>query len=95
MITKGGLIFNAGIADGAFRAIDALTGQVVWEESLQVPSQATPMTYTSPTTGRQYVLMTVPSTEQPSASPDDFHELATSGKAAGPGGTVIAYALPE
>ncbi len=95
VITKGGLIFNAGIADGAFRAIDALTGQVVWEESLQVPSQATPMTYTSPTTGRQYVLMTVPSTEQPSASPDDFHELATSGKAAGPGGTVIAYALPE
>ena len=95
VITKGGLIFNAGIADGAFRAIDALTGQVVWEESLQVPSQATPMTYTSPTTGRQYVLVTVPSTEQPSASPDDFHDLATSGKTDGPGGSVIAYALPE
>lgn len=95
VITKGGLIFNAGIADGAFRAIDALTGQVVWEESLQVPSQATPMTYISPTTGRQYVLMTVPSTEQPSAALDDFHDLATSGKTDGPGGSVIAYALPE
>ena len=95
VITKGGLIFVAGIADSAFRAIDALTGRVVWEESLPVPSQATPMSYTSPATGRQYVVMTLPSIEQPSASVDDFHALTTSGKTDGPGGTVIAYALPE
>ena len=94
-ITKGGLIFMAGIADSAFRAIDALTGQVLWEEPLPVPSQATPMSYTSPATGRQYVVMTVPSIEGPSASVDDFHALTTSGKTDGPGGTVIAYALPE
>ncbi|MEE2784118.1 MAG: PQQ-binding-like beta-propeller repeat protein [Pseudomonadota bacterium] len=95
VITKGGLIFNAGFSDGAFRAIDASTGQVVWNETIQTPSQATPMTYTSPTTGRQYVLMTTPSAEGPSEEITDFRDLATSGKTDGPGGAVIAYALPE
>ena len=95
VITKGGLIFNAGFSDGAFRAIDALTGQVVWNETIQEPSQATPMTYTSPTTGRQYVLMTAPSAEGPSEEITDFRDLPTSGKTDGPGGAVIAYALPE
>ena len=95
VITKGGLIFNAGFSDGAFRAIDALTGQVVWNETIQEPSQATPMTYISPTTGRQYVLMTAPSTEEPPDDITDFRDLATSGKTDGPGGAVIAYALPE
>ena len=95
VITKGGLIFNAGFSDGAFRGIDALTGQVVWNETIQTSSQATPMTYISPTTGRQYVLMTAPSTEEPPDDITDFRDLATSGKTDGPGGAVIAYALPE
>lgn len=59
-ITKGGLIFNGGVLDAKFRAIDALTGDVMWQDSMRTGSDATPTSYVSPKTGRQYVLVTVP-----------------------------------
>ncbi|MFP6795731.1 MAG: PQQ-binding-like beta-propeller repeat protein [Pseudomonadales bacterium] len=61
-ITAGGLIFNGGVIDGRLRAINALTGEVIWQGELRGASEATPMSYVSPKTGRQYVVVTVPGT---------------------------------
>jgi quinoprotein glucose dehydrogenase len=93
VVTAGGLIFNGGVADGQLRAIDVLTGEVVWQDELRSGSDATPMSYTSPVTGKQYVLVTVPGAGRPLTAGDD-----TSGKSQASdavGGKVIAYALPD
>ena len=63
-VTAGGLIFNAGVVDGQLRAIDTLTGDVIWQDELRGASDATPMSYLSPATGRQYVLVTVPGNQE-------------------------------
>ena len=63
-ITAGGLIFNAGVIDGRLRGIDTLTGDVIWQDELRGASDATPMSYVSPATGRQYVLVTVPGNQE-------------------------------
>ena len=57
--TAGGLVFFAGFQDYYLRADDAATGQEVWKYRLPVGSSATPMTYISPASGRQYVLISV------------------------------------
>ena len=67
-VTASGLIFNAGVIDGQLRAIDTLTGDTVWQSKLRSASDATPMSYVSPTTGRQYVLVTVPGNRQTGGS---------------------------
>ena len=59
IVTKGGLIFFGSI-QGKLRAIDVETGRQIWSDSLVRSSGATPMSYMSPNTGRQYVLVTVP-----------------------------------
>ena len=92
-ITAGGLIFNAGVADGQLRAIDTMTGEVLWQDSLRNGSDATPMSYVSPKTGRQYVLVTVPGTVAPTGDFGDPSGISGEGTAA-TGGRVIAYALP-
>ena len=93
-ITAGGLIFNAGVMDGQLRAIDALTGEVIWQDPLRSGSDATPMSYVSPKTGRQYVVVTVPGTAAPQGGFDD--PAARQGEGTPEtGGRVIAYALPE
>jgi len=94
IITAGGLIFNAGVMDGQLRAIDVLTGEVIWQDPLPRASGATPMSYVSPKTGRQYVVVTVPGEGGPQGNPED----EASGQAESSeqtGGRVIAYALPQ
>jgi len=59
-VTAGGLIFNGGVLDSTMRAIDLLTGEELWTDKLPASAQATPMSYVSPATGTQYVLITVP-----------------------------------
>ena len=76
--TQSGLIFYAGTSDYYLRAIDADTGKEIWKGRLPVGGQATPMTYISPKTHRQYVLLTAGGARN---SPDR-------------GDYVIAYALP-
>ncbi len=83
-ITAGGLIFNGGVSDAQLRAIDVLTGEVLWKDPLRGSSEGTPMSYVSPKTGRQYVVVTVPGT----VGPQDEGTPET-------GGRVIAYALPD
>ena len=91
VVTAGGLIFNAGVMDSRLRAIDTLTGEVIWQDELRSGSDATPMSYVSPATGKQYVLVTVPGAGRPAPSAD--HEVGTQAPPAPTGGQVIAYAL--
>ena len=58
-VTAGGLVFFAGTQDYYLRAYDAATGEELWKHQLPVGSSATPMTYVSPATGKQYVLISV------------------------------------
>ena len=78
MATGSGLVFFAGTQDFYLRAMDAATGREVWRSRLPVGSSSTPMTYVSPRTGRQYVVI---SAGGASGSPVR-------------GDHVIAYALP-
>ena len=75
--TQGGLLFIAGTQD-YLRAYDTANGGELWKARLPVGSQGGPMTYQSPKTGKQYVVISAGGARQ---SPDR-------------GDYVIAYALP-
>lgn len=77
--TASGLVFFAGTYDYWLRAIDGATGKELWKGRLPVGAQATPMTYVSPKTGRQYVVIAAGGARQ---SPDR-------------GDYIVAFALPE
>jgi len=77
LATQGGLVFIAGTQDYYLRAFDSATGREVWKDRLPVGSQGGPMSYVSPKTGKQYVLISAGGARQ---SPDR-------------GDYVIAYAL--
>ncbi|MFT4248781.1 MAG: glucose/quinate/shikimate family membrane-bound PQQ-dependent dehydrogenase [Pseudomonas sp.] len=79
LATQGGLVFIAGTQDYYLRAFDSATGKEVWKARLPVGSQGGPMTYVSPKTGKQYIVVTAGGARQ---SPDR-------------GDYVIAYALPD
>ena len=79
LTTQSGLVFFAGTQDFYLRAYDSRTGAEVWKSRLPVGSQGGPMTYRSPDTGKQYVVITAGGARQ---SPDR-------------GDYVIAYALPD
>ncbi|PDS76345.1 membrane-bound PQQ-dependent dehydrogenase, glucose/quinate/shikimate family [Rhizobium sp. L43] len=57
--TAGGVVFFAGFQDYYIRAYDAENGTELWKYPLPVGASATPMTYVSPKTGKQYVLISV------------------------------------
>ncbi|MEW6485517.1 MAG: glucose/quinate/shikimate family membrane-bound PQQ-dependent dehydrogenase [Pseudomonadota bacterium] len=77
LATQGGLVFIAGTQDYYLRAFDSSTGKEVWKARLPVGSQGGPMSYISPKTGRQYILISAGGARQ---SPDR-------------GDYVIAYSL--
>ncbi len=77
--TAGGLVFYAGTQDYFLRAFDSATGEELWKARLPVGAQATPMTYLSPKSGRQFVVISAGGAR---LTPDR-------------GDYVIAYALPE
>lgn len=77
--TASGLVFFAGTYDYYLRAMDSATGKELWKGRLPVGAQATPMTYVSPKTGRQFVLIAAGGARQ---SPDR-------------GDYIVAFALPE
>jgi membrane-bound PQQ-dependent dehydrogenase (glucose/quinate/shikimate family) len=99
IVTKGGLIFMGGTMDRRLRAFDERTGKVLWSEVLPNNGQATPMTYLSPRTGKQYVVMAVPAVDSPEdshrAEPEAQRGASATPPANSPGGWLIAYALPE
>ena len=55
--TRGGLVFIGASVEQAFRAYDVATGEEVWKVRLPAGGQATPMTYRSPKSGRQFVVI--------------------------------------
>ncbi len=55
--TASGLVFVAGTMDNNIRAFDTRNGDEVWKAGLPAGGQATPMTYRSPITGRQIVVI--------------------------------------
>lgn len=55
MVTAGGLVFIGATNDSRFRAFDKDTGRQVWEYRLPATAHATPMTYTAPRSGRQFI----------------------------------------
>lgn len=79
LATQSGLVFFAGTQDFYLRAYDGRTGKEVWKARLPVGSQGGPMTYRSPDTGKQYVVISAGGARQ---SPDR-------------GDYVIAYSLAD
>lgn len=57
LATQGGIVFIAGTQDYYLRAFDSSTGQELWKARLPVGSGGTPMSYVSPNTGKQYVII--------------------------------------
>jgi len=52
---------HCGHKDSMFRAFDAATGKLLWEDELPAPGFATPSTYK--VTGKQYVVVAACSTK--------------------------------
>jgi hypothetical protein len=55
--TRGGLVFIGAAVDSMFRAFDTATGEQLWQSSLPGAGMATPMTYQSSRSGRQFVVI--------------------------------------
>ncbi len=57
--TRGGVTFIAGTQDRMIRAFDTATGKEVWRYRLPTGAMATPSTYWSDKSGRQFVVIAV------------------------------------
>jgi quinate dehydrogenase (quinone) len=68
--TAGGVTFRAATTDAYLRAYDNATGKVLWQAPLPVAAAGTPMTYVSPKTGRQYVVVSAGGAAMSPASGD-------------------------
>jgi membrane-bound PQQ-dependent dehydrogenase (glucose/quinate/shikimate family) len=77
--TAGGLVFIAAAQDRLLRAYDTASGRELWHAPLPAVGAATPMSYVSPRTGRQYVVV---------AAGGHY------GIPGPPAGALMAYALP-
>lgn len=56
---QSGLLFFAGTQDFYLRAFDTASGKEIWKSRRRSASQSGPMTYVSPKTGKQYIIITV------------------------------------
>jgi quinoprotein glucose dehydrogenase len=80
LTTRGGLVFMGAVRERRFRAFDIRTGRELWSAALPNGGQANPMTYVSPTSGRQFVVIAAgghPVLDMPA------------------GDTLVAFALPQ
>jgi quinoprotein glucose dehydrogenase len=57
IVTAGDLVFIGAAADNYLRAFDVETGRELWKHRLPAGGQATPMTYRSGSTQRQFVVI--------------------------------------
>lgn len=80
LLTGGGVAFLSGTLDDYVRAYDVTTGKQLWEKRLPAGGQATPMTYWSKDSDRQFVIVVAGG------------HGSTGTKA---GDSIIAYALPK
>jgi len=80
LTTRGGLVFMGAVRERRFRAFDIRTGRELWSAALPSGGQANPMTYVSPASGRQFVIIAAgghPVLDMPA------------------GDTLVAFALPR
>jgi quinoprotein glucose dehydrogenase len=80
IVTAGGVAFMSSTLDYYLRAYDLTTGRELWRARLPAGAQSTPMTYSSPASGRQFVVTVA----------GGHGSLGTK-----LGDHVIAYALPR
>jgi quinoprotein glucose dehydrogenase len=78
--TRGGLVFIGAAVDSMFRAFDTATGEQLWQASLPGAGMATPMSYQSSRSGRQFVVIAA------GGRPSLGTRLSTK---------IVAYALPR
>jgi quinate dehydrogenase (quinone) len=100
VVTKGGLIFIGGTMDRYFRAIDVKTGEELWRDYLPSSAQASPMTYLSPKSKRQIVVISVPNEQRGLTRRNPTPRTGGQTQEVDPnddgkGGHIIAYALPQ
>jgi quinoprotein glucose dehydrogenase len=57
VLTQSGVAFIAAASDDYIRAYEAASGKELWKARLPAGGQATPMTYVSPVSGRQFVVV--------------------------------------
>lgn len=80
MTTRSGLTFIAATQEDHFRAFETRTGKLLWDVKLPRSGHATPMTYRSPQSGRQFVVIAA----------SGFSVLHSKA-----GDYIVAYALPQ
>jgi len=80
IMTAGGVAFLTSTLDQYVRAYDVTSGLQLWEDRLPAGGQATPMTYRSEQSGRQFVVVVA----------GGHGSLGTRA-----GDSIIAYALPR
>ena len=78
--TRSGLTFIGATQDRYLRAFDVDTGRLLWKARLPAGAMATPMTYLSPASGRQFVVIAAGGTHLRMAEEGDH---------------IVAYALPK
>lgn len=96
LTTRGGLTFVSSTMDRTVRAFDVRTGDIKWSSELPGNGQATPMTYLSEKSSKQYLIVTVPNPSwryprDPKTGTYSDSQSIQDGK----GGFVIAYALQD
>lgn len=80
IVTRGGVAFLSGSLDYYVRAYDLASGRQLWESRLPAGGQATPMTYWSDASQRQFLLVVAGGHGSTGTKPGD---------------SIIAYALPN
>lgn len=95
LTTRGGLTFMASTMDSTVRAFDVRSGEIKWSQDLPGSGQATPMTYLSNKTGKQFLIVTVPNPSWRYPRDPSTGTYLDSRGADDKGGYVIAYAIDD
>ncbi|HSG34724.1 MAG TPA: PQQ-binding-like beta-propeller repeat protein, partial [Sphingomonadaceae bacterium] len=85
MATAGGLVFIGATGDRLFRAFDAETGDILWQQRLDYAAQTIPMSYRGKD-GKQYVAVVASGVNGAMRGPDN-RPLNREG--------IVAFALPD
>ncbi|TAL01273.1 MAG: membrane-bound PQQ-dependent dehydrogenase, glucose/quinate/shikimate family [Rhodospirillaceae bacterium] len=80
VVTQSGLFFIGASTDRSLRAYETATGKLLWQASLPGGGSATPMTYVSPDSGRQFVVIAASGFDSVHVTKGDY---------------IVAYALPR
>jgi quinoprotein glucose dehydrogenase len=72
LTTRSGVVFIAATQEQAFRALDLKTGKILWHTRLPAGGQATPMTYISPQSGDQFIVLASGGHTMLKSTPGDY-----------------------